>query len=262
MQVLKKGSKGQEVKALQGALHLYPQDGIFGQKTEDAVKAFQKAKGLKVDGIVGNQTWALLFPEDNGGLAITKGYISTHITPLRNRPIKYIAVHYTAGSTSRKGTALNTRSVFLTRRASADFVVDDGSIVQVNPDLQNNYCWSVGDKKNPYSGGGSLYGKATNRNTISIEICSNLKSGYSTNYANHDGWYFTEASLDNTLKLIRHLMKRFGVPKSNVVRHYDVSGKLCPGVAGWNDSYKYENNGKQLSVKSDSSKWLAFWSRI
>lgn len=262
MQVLKKGSKGQEVKALQGALHLYPQDGIFGQKTEDAVKAFQKAKGLKVDGIVGNQTWALLFPEDNGGLAITKGYISTHITPLRNRPIKYIAVHYTAGSTSRKGTALNTRSVFLTRRASADFVVDDGSIVQINPDLQNNYCWSVGDKKNPYSGGGSLYGKATNRNTISIEICSNRKSGYSTNYANHDGWYFTEASLGNALKLIRHLMKRFGIPKSNVVRHYDVSGKLCPGVVGWNDSYKYDNNGKQLSVKSDSSKWLAFWSRI
>lgn len=260
--VLKKGSKGQEVKALQGALHLYPQDGIFGQKTKDAVKAFQKAKGLKVDGIVGNQTWALLFPEDNGGLAITKGYISTHITPLRNRPIKYIAVHYTAGSTSRKGTALNTRNVFLKRNASADFVVDDGSIVQINPDLQNYYCWSVGDKKNPYSGGGRLYGVATNRNTISIEVCSNLKSGYSTNYANHEGWYFTEASLDNALKLIRHLMKKYGVPKSNVVRHYDVSGKLCPGVVGWNDSYVYEDNGKQLSKKSDSSKWLAFWSRI
>lgn len=260
--VLKKGSKGQEVKALQGALHLYPQDGIFGQKTEDAVKAFQKAKGLKVDGIVGNQTWALLFPEDNGGLAITKGYISTHITPLRNRPIKYIAVHYTAGSTSRKGTALNTRNVFLKRNASADFVVDDGSIVQINPDLQNYCCWSVGDKKNPYSGGGRLYGVATNRNTISIEVCSNLKSGYSTNYANHEGWYFTEASLDNALKLIRYLMKKYGVPKSNVVRHYDVSGKLCPGVVGWNDSYVYEDNGKQLSKKSDSSKWLAFWSRI
>lgn len=260
--VLKKGSKGQEVKALQGALHLYPQDGIFGQKTEDAVKAFQKAKGLKVDGIVGNQTWALLFPEDNGGLAITKGYIGTHITPLRNRPIKYIAVHYTAGITSRKGTALNARNVFLKRKASADFVVDDGSIVQINPDLQNYYCWSVGDKKNPYSGGGRLYGVATNRNTISIEVCSNLKSGFSVNYANHEGWYFTEASLDNALKLIRHLMKKYGVPKSNVVRHYDVSGKLCPGVVGWNDSYVYEDNGKQLSKKSDSSKWLAFWSRI
>ena len=260
--VLKKGSKGQEVKALQGALHLYPQDGIFGQKTEDAEKAFQKAKGLKVDGIVGNQTWALLFPEDNGGLAITKGYISTHITPLRNRPIKYIAVHYTAGGTSRKGTALNTRNVFLKRKASADFVVDDGSIVQINPDLQNYYCWSVGDKKNPYSGGGRLYGAATNRNTISIEVCSNLKGGFSADYANHEGWYFTEASLDNALKLIRHLMKKYGVPKSNVVRHYDVSGKLCPGVVGWNDSYVYEDNGKQLSKKSDSSKWLAFWSRI
>ena len=57
-------------------------------------------------------------------------------------------------------------------------------------------------------------------------------------------------------------MKKYGVPKSNVIRHYDVSGKLCPGVVGWNDSYVYEDNGKQLSKKSDSSKWLAVWSRI
>lgn len=32
-------------------------DGIFGSKTETAVKAFQKAKGLVVDGIVGEKTW-------------------------------------------------------------------------------------------------------------------------------------------------------------------------------------------------------------
>lgn len=32
-------------------------DGVFGAKTEAAVKNFQRAKGLKVDGIVGPQTW-------------------------------------------------------------------------------------------------------------------------------------------------------------------------------------------------------------
>lgn len=32
-------------------------DQIFGPKTTEAVKAFQKGKGLTVDGIVGNKTW-------------------------------------------------------------------------------------------------------------------------------------------------------------------------------------------------------------
>ena len=35
-------------------------DGIYGSKTEAAVKAFQKAHGLLVDGIVGRETWAAL----------------------------------------------------------------------------------------------------------------------------------------------------------------------------------------------------------
>lgn len=260
--ILKKGSRGQEVKALQGALHLFPQDGIFGQKTEDAVIAFQKSRGLVADGIVGSKTWTLLFSQDNDGLIITKGYINTHITALRNRSVKYIAIHYTAGSTSKKGAAFSTRNVFLKRSASADFVVDDESVVQVNPDLKNYYCWSVGDKKNIYSGGGKLYGVATNKNTISIEICSNLKSGTSAAFANHTGWYFTDASLDQATKLIRYLMKEFGIPKTNVVRHYDISGKLCPGIVGWNDACIYSNEGKKLNEESSSKEWLAFWSKI
>ncbi|MDR9793622.1 peptidoglycan-binding domain-containing protein [Aeribacillus composti] len=36
-------------------------DGIFGPKTEAAVKAFQKKHGLKQDGIVGPKTWAKMF---------------------------------------------------------------------------------------------------------------------------------------------------------------------------------------------------------
>jgi len=36
-------------------------DEVFDEKTEEAVKAFQSAMGLKVDGIVGPQTWGALF---------------------------------------------------------------------------------------------------------------------------------------------------------------------------------------------------------
>jgi peptidoglycan hydrolase-like protein with peptidoglycan-binding domain len=35
-------------------------DGKFGPKTESAVRSFQKAKHLSVDGIVGNHTWNAL----------------------------------------------------------------------------------------------------------------------------------------------------------------------------------------------------------
>lgn len=57
----KKGSRGEIVKQIQKALHLYP-DGIFGINTEEAVRRFQAANGLTPDGIVGPATLAKLIP--------------------------------------------------------------------------------------------------------------------------------------------------------------------------------------------------------
>ena len=57
--VLKKGSKGAEVKELQKLLKITV-DGDFGPATELAVMKFQGQKGLKVDGIVGAKTWEKL----------------------------------------------------------------------------------------------------------------------------------------------------------------------------------------------------------
>ena len=42
------------------------EDGIFGSKTLDAVKKYQQAKGLAVDGIVGQNTWAALTKNASG----------------------------------------------------------------------------------------------------------------------------------------------------------------------------------------------------
>lgn len=61
---LSRGSTGQEVTYLQTLLcdtgAQLTADGIFGAKTEQAVKDFQWAQGLKVDGIVGKATWNAL----------------------------------------------------------------------------------------------------------------------------------------------------------------------------------------------------------
>ena len=64
LEVLKKGSKGDNVKALQILLigygfdcGSYGADGDFGSATDEAVRNYQKAKGLTVDGIVGKNTW-------------------------------------------------------------------------------------------------------------------------------------------------------------------------------------------------------------
>lgn len=269
METIRKGSRGEAVKILQTKLGITA-DGIFGANTETAVKDFQHKSGLVADGIVGAKTWAALLGGNSekpnlSDIEIVQAHISTHITKKVGRKIDYIAVHYTAGASSKAGSAKAVRNVFNkkeSRGASADFAIDDETIVQINPDLRNYYCWSVGDAKNKYSSGGRLYKTATNKNTVSIEICSNLKKGADDHSANHAGWTFTAAALDNARKLIRYLMKKYNVPKANVVRHYDVSGKLCPGVIGWNDEAVYSTDGKRTAEKNNSDAWQAFWESI
>ena len=62
---LKKGCKGDDVKALQTFLNLNGYQcgvaaGVFGKRTADAVAAFQRAHQLVPDSIVGQKTWAVL----------------------------------------------------------------------------------------------------------------------------------------------------------------------------------------------------------
>lgn len=62
--ILRRGSVGAAVKTAQRLLKTFgwrlEVDGIFGPRTEHAVKVFQKNRGLLVDGIIGPQTWAAL----------------------------------------------------------------------------------------------------------------------------------------------------------------------------------------------------------
>jgi hypothetical protein len=61
---IKYGSKGDIVRIIQARLVVEPTSGNFLKKTEEAVKEFQKQKGLKVDGAVGKETWKKIFGVD------------------------------------------------------------------------------------------------------------------------------------------------------------------------------------------------------
>lgn len=274
MTTVKNGSRGSEVSTLQTKLNAFGNyglavDGIFGVKTDAAVRDFQKKKGLDIDGIVGPKTWAALGVTEN--VSNTKCIdpsviykpLSVHVTKGRQTPL-YLAIHFTAGSNSTPGRAQSVYNTFVSRSASADFAVDDRDMVQFNPDISNYYCWAVGDAKNSSSGGASLYGKATNRNTISIEICSTCKPATTTAVSkpNHEGWSFTDAALDNAAKLAKIIMKKYNIPIDRVVRHYDISGKLCPGIPGWNNGGMYNIDGSKSSQKNNSDRWLAFKKRL
>ena len=265
MTLLKRGSKGDDVAKVQRFLGIEA-DGIFGVKTEVAVKEWQHSRGLVADGIVGEKTWGAMFPASTSKAvdpAVVYAPLKCCITRTPNRVIKYIAIHYTAGGSSAAGRAVAMKNSWeKTKRASADFGVDDRDMVQFNPDPRNYRCWSVGDKKNPYSNGGQLYGKATNSNTISIEICSNLKAGYTAKAANHEGWYYTDAALANAVRLTKILMAKYNVPIERVIRHWDVSGKCCPGVPGWTKSQLYDAHGNKTGKYSDESEWIKFKNRL
>ena len=68
---LRKGSKGEPVRALQALLILrgqklttYGTDGDFGSETEIALRAYQKLKGLTIDGICGSDDWETLIEKE------------------------------------------------------------------------------------------------------------------------------------------------------------------------------------------------------
>lgn len=133
--------------------------------------------------------------------------------------IKYIVIHYTANDGD---TASANANYFRNRivEASAHYFVDDKSIFQSVPD--NFVAWSVGGNKYPScatTGGGKWYGKCTNNNSISIELCDVVRNGKND---------FTETTIANAAELVRSLMKKYNVPIENVIRHFDVVGKICP----------------------------------
>lgn len=186
-------------------------------------------------------------------ISITKKTSTTNTTYSSGRSIKYIVVHYTAGVSSASGKAANTAAYFAqsSTKASADFIVDDANIVQYNPDIKNRYCWAVGGSKLSTKGG-SLYGVAKNANCVNVEICSTNSTG-KVQDPNDSTWSFTDAVLKNASDLVKYLMETYSIDVDHVIRHYDCTGKCCPGVPGWNADSGSEAKWKSFKAGLTSS---------
>ena len=147
------------------------------------------------------------------GYKLYKKLTKVNYTHMSNKKNEYIVIHYTGNATD---TALANARYFDTvnRGASANYFVDQTSVYQCV--LDSDKAWHVGVNY----GNHTLFGKCTNSNSIGIEMCSNKKK-------------IAQDTYNNTVALTKKLMKKYNIPASRVVRHYDVCNKVCPGWSGW-----------------------------
>lgn len=122
---LKRGSEGTAVRDLQDALTQLgfdpgPVDGIFGARTEAAVKAFQRAHEIDADGIVGPITWRNIDEADQSEPVLRRG--STGL-PVRRLQSRMTAVGFRLGGVDGRFGAKTEAAVRQLQRR-ADLVVD------------------------------------------------------------------------------------------------------------------------------------------
>ena len=126
---------------------------------------------------------------------------SDHMTRGRSRAIDRIVVHYTGTTASARNNA-----TYFSRNegqgASAHYFVDDISPEIYQSVAEGDTAWHAGDWQ-------------MNCRAIGIEVVS-AGEDFSATEVEKLGW------------LVRKLMAKYGIGASGVIRHYDVTGKLCP----------------------------------
>lgn len=134
--------------------------------------------------------------------------------------VKGIVVHYTANPGT---SAEQNRSYFQNLKdtgetyASSHFVIGmEGEIIQCIPCNEIAYAT-----------------KERNVDTISIECCIPDETGE-----------FSDETYESLVALTTWLMGRYDLTTADVIRHYDVTGKLCP-------KYYVENGDAWMQFKMD-----------
>lgn len=77
------------------------------------------------------------------------------------------------------------------------------------------------------------------------------KRGTQTLGATDRDWYFENKTVQSTIELVRYLMKKYHVSADHVIRHYDVTGKICPNPYAYNEGKNtWETFQKGISEKN------------
>lgn len=157
--------------------------------------------------------------------------------------IKYLVIHDT-GNTS-PGADAEAHFKYLqtaTRYGSAHYYLDDKEIIQTIGD--SLVAWSIGDKWG-YSNNPQRIKDAINSNSLSIELCINSDIDKAKAYK-------------NLVELVKNLMKKFNISQDRVIRHFDATGKNCPGSWSGNSWSKWwqfkEDIKKPIEWQIDLSK--------
>lgn len=126
----------------------------------------------------------------------------------KTRDIRYIVIHYVGACSSAKANSNYFKYIY--RGASAHYFVDDNSIYQVV--REKDISWHIGSR---------YYKHLTcrNSNSIGIEMCC---------YNNNGIIDVSKATEERTIKLVKELMRKYNIPIENVLRHYDITEKVCP----------------------------------
>lgn len=128
----------------------------------------------------------------------------------RTQKIEWIVMHYTANDGDSDESNGRYFQQPLNPVASAHYFVDDDSITRSVPDDYVAYHCGARTYKHP---------ACRNANSIGVEMCD----------AKRDGKVMaTDKTIANAAELVYALCKQYKIPYDHIIRHYDVTGKLCP----------------------------------
>ena len=132
----------------------------------------------------------------------------------RAQPVSFLVYHYVGATGGGKANAKYYHSADGVG-ASAHYFVGHAS--------EGAEIWSsVPEADTAWHCGAKTYKHRScrNANSIGIELCCHRRG---------DGtWYIDEETMAAAAELGREIMARYGIPLDHVLRHYDVTGKLCP----------------------------------
>lgn len=153
--------------------------------------------------------------------------------------IEYIVIHFVGALGGAEANCNYFAGQYV--GASAHYFVDfDGSVYQSVAD--EDIAWHCGAKSYKHA-------ECRNSNSIGIELCVRCKGSQT---ADSKDWYFEDATVEAGIELTKYLMELYGVPAEKVIRHYDVTGKICPNPYVYNHTeHKWDEFKAAIAKKEE-----------